>query len=74
MFYSSAFAGDHGHARGGRRKSSAATTDSACANYWADEPYEAPKRKFWSEVGSLKQDRDHGLGRGAPSFAINFNV
>ncbi len=23
-------------------------------------------RKFWSEVGSLKQDWDHGLGRGVP--------
>ena len=53
-------------------RSSAATADSACANCRADEPYEAPKQKFWSEVGSLKQDWDHGLGRGA-SFILSMS-
>jgi len=49
-----------------KRKSSAFTKLSA------DEPGEAPKRKFWSEDGSLKQDRDHSHSRGTSRKGLTF--
>ena len=61
---SSAFAGDHGFARGGRRKSSAASARCSPLSQRADESCEAPKRKFRSEAGSYTE-RDHGFSRGA---------
>ena len=65
---SSAYAGDHGLAGGGRRKEKdgLATADVRPYLERADEPGEAPKQKFWSEDGSFS--RDHGFSRGAPLF------
>ena len=51
--------------------SRSATADFA-TKLSADEPGEAPKRKFWSEDGSLIQERGHGLGRGAPLTPAGF--